>query len=95
MQHEHPVPGRVTWFEIAATDPETIAGFYSGLFGWQPQGDPAIYLSIAPSEGGGLPGGILPAATDVGPYGLFGVEVDDVDAAHDRDGRTEVRGDRR
>ena len=29
-----------------------------------------------------LPGGLMPAPPGVGPYALFGVEVDDVDTAH-------------
>lgn len=31
-----PVPGKVTWFEIAARDVPRAAAFYSGLFGLPP-----------------------------------------------------------
>lgn len=34
-----PVSGKVTWFEVASRDVPRAAAFYSGLFGWQPQGD--------------------------------------------------------
>jgi hypothetical protein len=79
-----PVAGKVSRFEIAATDMERARDFYSGLFGWPVQGDPGVYLWIPAGEGGGAPGGILPAPPETGPYATFGVEVDDVDAAHDR-----------
>ncbi len=82
MTETQPVTGRVTWFEIATTDVPRAAAFCGGLFGWQGRGDPATYLAIPPA-GGGVAGGIMPAPPGVGPYALFGVEVPDVDAAHD------------
>lgn len=77
-----PVPGKVTWFEIASRDMPRAAAFYSGLFGWQPQGDPSVYLAISPGPDGGVAGGIIPAPPGVEPYALFGVEVGDVDQAY-------------
>ena len=76
-----PVPGKVTWFEIASRDVPRAAAFYSGLFGWQLQGDPSVYLAVPPADGG-VAGGIMPAPTGVEPYALFGVEVGDVDQAY-------------
>ena len=74
--------GQVTWFEVASTDLARSADFYAGLC-WTFHGDPSIYLSVAPMEGTpGIPGGLMPAPPGVGPYALFGVEVDDVDTAH-------------
>ena len=77
-----PVPGKVTWFEIATRDVPRAAAFYSGLFGWQTQGDPSVYLAVPPGPDGGVAGGIMPAPPGVEPYALFGVEVDDVDQAY-------------
>lgn len=79
-----PTTGRVTWFEVASTDTARAADFYGGLFGWAFHGDPAVYLSVAPDETRGIPGGLMPSPVGVGPYALFGVEVDDVDAAYER-----------
>ena len=77
--------GHVTWFEVASPDMARSADFYAGLFGWAFHGDPSVYLSVAPPEGApGIPGGLLPAPPGVGPYALFGVQVDDVDTAYTR-----------
>lgn len=77
-----PMKGKVSWFEIATGDVARAKAFYSGLFGWEPQGDPSVYLMVPPQHDGGLPGGIMPAPAGVGSYAVFGVEVEDVDAAH-------------
>lgn len=74
--------GKVTWFEITTNDTTAARTFYEGLFGWQAQGDPDVY-SMFPSADGGISGGLMPAR-GMPTYACFGVEVDDVDAAHDR-----------
>lgn len=77
--------GRVTWFEVASTDVARSAAFYRGLFRWDLGGDPAVYLYVAAQDGvQGIPGGVMPAPARVGPYALFGVEVDDVDDSYSR-----------
>jgi hypothetical protein len=76
------VTGRVTWFEITTNDVGTSRAFYEGLFGWSGQGDPDVYLAFAPGAEGGIAGGLMPARG--GPtYACFGVQVDDVDCAHE------------
>jgi predicted enzyme related to lactoylglutathione lyase len=50
----------VGYFEIQATDPERVIGFYERVFGWrfveQPQIAGVRYFLI---EGAGMPGGLL------------------------------------
>ena len=74
--------GKVTWFEITTNDTTAARAFYEGLFGWQAQGDPEVYSMFPPAEGG-IPGGLMPAR-GMPTYACFGVEVDDVDSAHER-----------
>nr|WP_240895352.1 VOC family protein [Kineococcus siccus] len=52
--------------------------FWSGLFGWQLQGPPGVYLSVP--AGDGIPGGVLPVPAGA-TYATFAVQVADVDAA--------------
>ncbi len=75
---EGPVHGTVTWFEIGTSDMARARDFWSGLFGWQVQGPPEVYLSLQPE--GGAQGGILPVPADR-TYATFAVQVEDVDAA--------------
>jgi uncharacterized protein len=75
--------GKVTWFEITTNGMNRARAFYEGVFGWQLQGDPDVYLMVPPSATGGMPGGLMPARR-VPTYACFGVEVDDVDDAHAR-----------
>jgi predicted enzyme related to lactoylglutathione lyase len=72
--------GKVTWFEITTNDMSTARTFYEGVFGWQLQGDPDVYLMVLPGAEGGMAGGLMPAR-GVPTYACFGVEVDDVDDA--------------
>lgn len=83
MSAPGPVNGKVSWFEITTTDMPRASGFYRDLFGWQFQGDPAVYLMVPPTDGG-VAGGLMPVPDGVATYATFGVEVDDVDAAHER-----------
>lgn len=78
-----PVRGKVSWFEIASTDVERSERFYREVFGWTFEGDPQVYLA-ASAVGGGIAGGLIPAAPGVGAYATFGVEVDNVDDVHAR-----------
>jgi uncharacterized protein len=73
---------RVTWFEITTDDPSGARTFYEGLFGWNAQGDPDVYLTFPPADGG-IPGGLMPAR-GMPTYACFGVEVDDVDSSYQR-----------
>ncbi len=75
--------GRMTWFEITTNDMSAARAFYEGVFGWQLQGDSEVYLTVPPATTGGIPGGLMPAR-GLPTYACFGVEVDDVDEAHDR-----------
>lgn len=75
--------GKVTWFEITTSDMSRARAFYEGVFGWQLQGDPDVYLMVPPTAEGGIPGGLMPAR-GVPTYACFGVEVDDVDDAYAR-----------
>lgn len=77
------IPARVSWFEIATDDVARSAEFYGALFGWTFDGDAGVYLSVRQAAGG-IAGGLLPAASSVGPYATFGVMVDDVDIAYAR-----------
>jgi hypothetical protein len=71
--------GKVTWFEVGSPDPARARAFYGGVFGWQTQGDPGVYLAVPNRDG--IPGGIIPLPSGVAPYTAFCVEVPDVDAA--------------
>ena len=75
--------GKVTWFDITTNDMSTARAFYEGVFGWQLQGDPDVYLMVRPGAEGGMAGGLMPAR-GVPTYACFGVEVDDVDDAYTR-----------
>lgn len=71
--------GKVTWFEVGSPDPARAGAFYNGVFGWEIQGDPGVYLAVQNREG--ISGGIIPLPAGVAPYAAFCVEVPDVDAA--------------
>jgi predicted enzyme related to lactoylglutathione lyase len=70
--------GRITHFEIHATNPESLVTFYSELFGWTFQqwgGQPYWLITTGPDGEPGINGGMLPrqgsAAADGAPVNGF------------------------
>ena len=50
----------VVHFEIHASDPQALAKFYAGVFGWSVRHLPEMdYWLIDPGEGAGIGGGLL------------------------------------
>jgi predicted enzyme related to lactoylglutathione lyase len=81
-------PGTISWTDLATTDADAAKAFYSGLFGWeyddQPAGEGVIY-SMA-QLGGRAAAAISPqqpdeAAQGIPPHWNVYVTVADVDAA--------------
>ena len=65
-------------FEIHASEPERLIGFYEALFGWRfaPFGPPGMYWLVTTGDGEpGIDGGLLPrrgaAAADGQPVNAF------------------------
>jgi uncharacterized protein len=75
---------RPVHFEIPANDPETVAAFYTNLFGWKitSWGSPEMgyWIVDTGSEGPGINGGILRRRHPEQPV-VNTVEVADLDAA--------------
>ena len=72
----------VVWFEVAGRDLEVLRQFYSGLFGWRIELDPAApmpYGLVQTDAEGGIPGGIYAPGEPVGSYVSFYVAVDDLE----------------
>ncbi len=84
---------QVTWPELATTDPEGAAAFYTGLFGWKIK--PETGLAEAQygewSNGGASMGGLLPMKGDqwkgVPPHWSMYVTVADCDERASRAGQ--------
>ncbi len=69
----------VSWFEIGAPDVEAAKAFYGPLFGWSFAPDGAYTLITAP--GAERPsGGIFSTGSNIPPYAVFVVQVEDVAA---------------
>ena len=75
------VPGALTWNELASTDPDASAEFYSGLFDWKiaPFEGMEGYLGIQGADGHSN-GGIRAATENEPSYWLVYFGADDADA---------------
>lgn len=84
---------RPVHFEIHASDPERLIGFYSKLFGWsfnKWEGGDYWLVTTGPEDKPGINGGLLPRRGEV-PQALAAVnafvvtvDVEDIDALLDR-----------
>jgi predicted enzyme related to lactoylglutathione lyase len=73
----------VAYFEVISGDHERARRFYSELFDWTAEADPAMggYAMIDTGNGdGAVSGGIGPASPEDGPGVRIYVRVDDLDA---------------
>jgi uncharacterized protein len=71
----------VMQWQILARNPETLAVFYTTLFGWRVNADnPMGYRTVDTGAGRGINGGIWPIGDDGHPLVQLFVEVDDVPA---------------
>jgi predicted enzyme related to lactoylglutathione lyase len=85
----------VAWFEIMSPDAERARKFYTELFGWQAQADPAMggYALVDTGAGeGAIGGGIGPAERPEDKGVKIYMRVDDLDAYLER---AEALGGRR
>jgi uncharacterized protein len=81
--------GRPVHFEIHASEPEAIIGFYSGLFGWtfSRWGTEPYWLADTGPDGPGINGAVVQRRGDKPPTGqpanafVVTVEVDELDPA--------------
>jgi uncharacterized protein len=74
----------VVWFEVAGRDLDALRQFYSSLFGWRIELDPAApmpYGLVNTGADGGIPGGVYAPGEPVGSYVSFYVAVDDLEGA--------------
>ena len=72
----------VVWFEVAGRDLDTLRQFYSSLFGWRIELDPAApipYGLVKTGAEGGIPGGIYAPGEPAGSSVSFYVAVDDLE----------------
>jgi predicted enzyme related to lactoylglutathione lyase len=72
----------VVWFEVAGRDLDALRQFYSSLFGWRIELDPAApmpYGMVNTGAEGGIPGGVWAPGESVGSYVSFYVAVDDLE----------------
>jgi uncharacterized protein len=77
----------VAWFEIISPDAERATKFYSELFGWKVDSDPAMggYSLVDTQAGeGAVAGGIGAAEPGSGPSVKIYMRVDDIDAYLER-----------
>jgi predicted enzyme related to lactoylglutathione lyase len=74
----------VVWFEVAGRDLDALRQFYSRLFGWRIELDPAApmpYGLVHTGAEGGIPGGIYAPGEPAGSYVSFYVAVEDLERA--------------
>ena len=67
----------VKW-QIVARDPEAVASFYSGVFGWNVRRDNALGFRVV--ESGGIEGGVWPSPPEGHNLMQLFIEVEDIDA---------------
>ena len=83
-----PIPGRICWFELAASDPDAAFAFYADLFGWtkaeaHDMGPMGIYQTF--STGGPPVGGMMKTPPGMPtPFWLYYFSVDAAGAAAER-----------
>ena len=81
------MPQPVVHFEISARDSETIANFYSSLFGWTVDADNPMNYGMAMTKDGdlGIDGGIYKQMSDDDAPGVrIYAQVDDAQAYLDK-----------
>ncbi len=75
----------VVHFEVAGKDGKRLREFYTGLFGWKIEVDPAMNYGMVETGGeGGINGGIMQTHGDMPAYVIFYVQVDDLQAYLDK-----------
>jgi hypothetical protein len=74
------MPNPVVHFQIAAADPDVLAGFYSAVFGWRMRPQPAADYILIDTAAGGISGGIARTPPGAPGYVALYVEVDDPEA---------------
>jgi predicted enzyme related to lactoylglutathione lyase len=71
----------VAHWQMISKDPEAVAGFYAGLFGWTVSAQNGLgYRTIDTGPDGGVTGGIWPAPPEAPETVQLYVEVADIDA---------------
>ena len=74
----------MTHFEIYAEDPEALAEFYRGLFGWRIDKAPGVDYYMVRTGGNGLDGGLQHRPIPEPRSWVHYVSVDSLDAALER-----------
>jgi len=77
----------VTHFEIYAEEPERLAEFYRGLFGWRIDKAPGVdyyFIDTLNKQPGAIRGGLLHRPIDGPRSWVHYVHVDDVDSTIER-----------
>jgi len=89
LDGEMPVPGQMSWFELATKDLNGALDFYGKLFGWGLNSD----MDMGPmgtyrifERNGAMMGGmyVIPESMPMPPSWLFYIHVDDINAAAER-----------
>ena len=71
----------VIQWQIVARDPDAVARFYAGLFGWKVETNNALgYRMVDTNSKRGINGGVWPSPPEGHNLVQLFVEVDDVDA---------------
>jgi uncharacterized protein len=72
----------ITHFEIYGTEPEGLAEFYRGVFGWRIEQMPGVdYWRVETGEANGLHGGLMYRAIPGLNGWMFHIQVDSLDKA--------------
>jgi predicted enzyme related to lactoylglutathione lyase len=72
----------VVQWQIVAKEPEKVAKFYAGLFGWKIDTNNALgYRVVDTGSGRGINGGVWPSPPEGHNLVQLFVEVDDIDAS--------------
>jgi predicted enzyme related to lactoylglutathione lyase len=78
-------PGHFGWNELHTTNWQAAFAFYSGLFGWQKDQamdmGPMGTYQLFSVDGGAAVGGMMTNTEVPGPFWLYYITVDDIDAA--------------
>jgi predicted enzyme related to lactoylglutathione lyase len=68
-------------WQMVAKEPEKVARFYAGLFGWKIDSNNALgYRAVDTQSGRGINGGVWPSPPEGHNLVQLFVEVDDIDA---------------
>ena len=72
----------VVQWQMITKNPERLATFYSGLFGWKIDANNALnYRQVHTGSAKGIQGGIWPAPPEAPSFVQLFVEVEDLDAS--------------